>query len=293
MVLGLAVSLILFFTNWQPDWPKLVVKPIWDLGHVGVFALWAALLAFLLKSMPAVKAAVVIGLGLLLLGGAVECLQPLFGRHAQWQDLGFDVLGITLGLLAYQCISGKKNRLRLLQAGLFVLLSVYLSKPLVMACYSLLEQQRRLPLIWQHSDTALLPIWFAGSSKHHLLEKGLEVEFNTKRYSTLEINAMPRDWRDYQALSFELEAKQAFKLTCRIHDRQHEVGAKSYRYHDRYTQGFNLQAGRQIITIDLARVRNAPLKREMHLGEIRKLICFSYQLQQPRTMLLHSIKFIP
>lgn len=295
IALGLGVLLLsclaLFFISWRPDWPKPLVGPIWDLGHVAVFAIWASVLALCLHAKPRLPSYTFIVVCLLLLGAGIEWLQPLFARQAQWQDVAYDGLGVVLGLLFYDVMRVYRGKFRLVFAALLLCLAVYLLLPLAQAVYSLQHQQRLLPLLWQGQYSSELPVRFGGSAAKALNADGLEVEFGTTRYSTLAIDNLPRDWRGYDRLAIELEALEAFKLSCRIHDRAHEIGPRPYRYHDRYSQGFTLKPGRQQLEIDLARVERAPQKRQMQMGQIRKLICFSYQLKQPRKVVLYSIKF--
>ena len=63
----------------------------------------AHLIAFALLALPLNLAGhprwLLLNTGFVLFGGAIEFIQPFVGRHAEWLDLGADMIGVVVGLL--------------------------------------------------------------------------------------------------------------------------------------------------------------------------------------------------
>ena len=63
----------------------------------------AHLIAFALLALPLNLAGhprwLLLNTGFVLFGGAIELIQPFVGRHAEWLDLGADMIGVVVGLL--------------------------------------------------------------------------------------------------------------------------------------------------------------------------------------------------
>lgn len=118
----------------------------------------------------------------------------------------------------------------------------------------------------------------------------LRVEMEPSLYSGISLVYFPRNWSGYHFLRLEVfnPASEEIKITCRIHDRQHEKGEQ--RYEDRFNQGFLLRQGWNELRIDLSEVVSAPYSRKMDLGEIRVVGLFATTLSAPRTVFVDYVR---
>lgn len=90
---GLAVAML-----WPVDVPKSVPSGTDKLVHLAAFGLLVLSAAF---SRPVPRGLLFGGLfvGAVIFGGAIELIQPHFGRSADLNDWAADMLGAALGLL--------------------------------------------------------------------------------------------------------------------------------------------------------------------------------------------------
>ena len=95
---------------------------------------------------------------------------------------------------------------------------------------------------------------------------------------------MPRDWRGYQWLAFEVfnPEQETLQLTIRINDRIHDQ--KGHRYSDRFNKILLVGPGWNHFEISLEDVEEAPSNREMDLKDVFSLGLFATNLKEPRAL---------
>ena len=107
----------------------------------------------------------------------------------------------------------------------------------------------------------------------------------------LRLKDFPGDWCGYDALVIELENlfSESLRLTVRVHDRQHETGARAYGYSDRFNQSFLLTPGGHRLAIPLDEIQQAPISRDMDLKAIVNLTIFIADLKSLREIRINRV----
>jgi hypothetical protein len=106
-------------------------------------------------------------------------------------------------------------------------------------------------------------------------------------YPGLTFEFFPRDWRGwgYFVLDCTNPGGAPFPLTIRINDLKH-----NQEYADRYNRTFTLVPGANEIRIPLADVEAAPRTRKLDLGNVALVVAFSYNLREPRDLLIRQLR---
>lgn len=282
------------------DLPRFWVAA-WNFGHVILFWLLTQSVLQWRATRNAVTLPFVAGvvLAMVALGALIEGGQALIGRDSEFADILADAAGAGLGALFSRHwpsarASGSRGRgVRYLAAGFLLMMS---ARDLWLHAADAWMRWQAFPLLY--SAQSPLATWARfdrlNVSVHPTLlpetanTRLLQVDLQPGRYSTLSIDELQADWREYETLVWRwYNPGEPLALGCRVHDRQHVRNA--FADNDRYNQRFTLVTGWNELVIPLAQVREAPEGRDMDLAHIRSLGCFASRLQTPRQVYLESV----
>jgi len=230
-------------------------------------------------------------------GLGAEYVQSFVGRGASWHDARANLLGACAGVCWYQFWRASQSTwgwlLGLAVVGLFTLAS---AMPIAMLgdCWRQMQQFPRFasfenPLeeyrfVAQEAEFQRVPN-FATEGQW-----GLEILLLPGKYPGILLGGMPSDWSAYQTLAFDLYVDNGLPLDLivKVHDREHR--AHDFAGDDRYDGHFRLEPGWHKIRIPLAEIRTAPRTREMNMRDIEGWQLFTYDLAEPRTIVLDDLR---
>lgn len=289
LCLLLLVSLVLFFIDWKPDWPKTLLEQVWGLGHYGLFML-LAYCAVRMKTKPDYRHFIYILLFGILFGIMIEWLQPWFGRDRSLVDLVLDAVGLLSGLLlAWATLAGRSWQMRGFAIASVLVFLCLLLWPFWCAIQGWQQQKQAFPVLLNAQLQRNPIIRLGGNASYQYKAEGLDIGFATQRYATLEMNDLSPDWSAYRTLNVQLKSHAPFSLTLRLHDRQHEQGEQAFQRDDRFNKTFHLKRGENFLSIHLQDVRQAPATRLMNLQQLKQLVLFAQSLPTTHHIVLKSI----
>ncbi len=250
----------------------MILAVLNDAAHAPVFALLTLVLLRLLGTLTPWTRTVRIAAAFVLavaIGGAVEALQSLIGRDAEWSDLVMDTLGAAAATGIATAAAGR----RWIGGALFVVAAGTAFWPLGEACLAYLERQRQFPVVMDF-DSRL--DWFFLRSQGVAVDTGAEcAAFHVTggRWPGISHLEPQPDWRGHKTLIVDVSnlGHDALGLTLRVHDASHDNRAA-----DRFNRRFELAPGaHQRITVLLADIAAGPRTRKLDLGRIAGLILFA------------------
>lgn len=272
----------------------------WNFGHVLLF--W--LLTQAVLQWRAARAAVTMRfvggtvIAMSALGALIEGLQALIGRDCELADVLADAAGAGSGVLfsrhwPAERAGVRRRGVRYLAGGFLLMLSArdlwlhaadawmrWQTFPLLYSAQSPLASWARLDRL----NVSVKPVQLPEITDTPLLQ----VDLQPGRYSTLSIDELQADWRDYKTLVWRwYNPGEPLALGCRAHDRQHV--RHDFADNDRFNQRFLLVTGWNELVIPLTQVREAPETREMELANMRSLGCFAAELHAPRRVYLEKV----
>lgn len=247
MVRPFTVFIILMFAAlaalpllWQLPNPtnEAWVRQLHDAGHVPLFALLQGLAIWWLHRIrhPRLPIALLVlasAFLTLLLGAAIEWVQPFINRSASWRDLKLDALGIAIALGVYACYCWLPKRWRLMGCGLivFVGLTITVYSPIIWF-HATSRAKQAFPVLMNAELTkdprvrgrragrvrlARVPSAWQGGAGRAVAVR-LPADAHLPGWSLVE---MPRDWRGYSTLAFNVwsEADEAVKFGVNLYSR--------------------------------------------------------------------------
>ncbi len=247
----------------------------WQLGHPLLFFAVVAALASVprLRGIPFLRLFALATALALVLGGAIELTQGLWGRERSLSDLRLDLLGAWAGAVwAGRLVPWR--RIAVLTAVLAPLLVLDL-RPLVVALVDEYRARRSFPLLSGFHTDLEIQRWRADGRMTLVPAPGgaddrvLRVTLAPAIYSGFRLQHFPRDWRGYHALRLRVFTEENQKLTCRIHDVWHDQ-----RHADRFNRSLVLAPGWNLVEIALAEVEAAPAGRAMDMSRVAEFGCF-------------------
>ncbi|UCF67081.1 MAG: hypothetical protein JSV80_15060 [Acidobacteriota bacterium] len=285
----------------------LLVRELFNLGHVWVYG-GAALvwLAWRRRHRRALAARdfLVVGIGMVGLGVALEALQIAGPRDASLGDVVFDAAGVLVAFLVAvsfdaRTVSGSTRRpRRWMFLSLAALLLAATMLPLARTSWFYWQQARQFPLLygfdedWERSflgardaQIRLVPApsaWQRTGAGH-----AARVTFYPANYPSLHLEEPRGDWRGWRSLALDVYAEQDQPpdLHVRIDDRWHDQ-----TYDDRFTGRISLRRGFQRVRVDLDEVRSAPRTRELDMSAITDVILFLVEPPAPVTLWVDNIR---
>lgn len=276
------------------------VSSLMDLVHAPAFALLAVL---------ACKAAagklpgslwgklLVVALPLAMCGLVAELVQSLVGRGTSWNDARANLLGACAGVCWYQSrphTESSYRRLLLLGSCGFIALA-----SLIPLCH-LFDgwlQQRQFPLFASFETPFETSRFGRQSAKLKRIERAdagghwaMRIELQPDLYPGILLDGAGTDWTGYQALSFDLIVSEGppLNLIVKVHDREHRD--HDFAGDDRFDGQFQLTPGLHHIRVPLDDIQNAPRTRKMNMANIEGVQIFTYDLTEPRTIVLDNLR---
>lgn len=293
----LAASLPLFFLNLERASGSALLQ-LYGFAHLVFFALLAYWLQGAANSTQRTYfqqaifiAAVIIGVG-----GAIELIQPYFGRSASWRDLGIDILGGGLGI-AYLATPYRKShhpfwmgtRIIIIAVGVVVFYGP------IQRLWDMGAASHRFPVLSDFETPLEAKRWTNGTIDEHFAIHGkcsLKVLLETKKYAGTTLRRSIGDWSGYTAFAFSLynPDDQELPISVSIRDREHfKRGAK---FHDRFNCTYRLKQGWNDVTIPIADIQNAPQERKLDLDDLSEVVIFTVDPPAPRQMYLDYVRLI-
>ncbi len=240
------------------------------------------------------------GIGLL-----TELVQHFTNRDAEIADLFRDTLGIVsfLGFSlardpAFLRRAGKSSnryRLWLRVSATGVLLAAFTS--LGVCVFAYIQRDRAFPTLidltaaWSrqfiqldHARLSTLPFPAEWTSAGHSSVAFLVLE--SAEYPELTVEEPVPDWTAYNVLRLDLYSpgSDTVLMGLRVDDIHHD-----YSSTDRFTVSLKISPGHNSVSIDLARIRTAPIGRETDMCAIRRIILFAREPKSPIELYVNRV----
>lgn len=272
-----------------------------DAGHAFAFCLICWLLYLAVEPYGRRRALLISGavsMGLMVL---IEVLQSFVGRTASFEDIQISLFGIVValsGVVVWHTMDS-----RILKGGhlLFTLLIVlWVAQPAWHEWRAVWLRDQQFPLLGSFEDPLERRLWKGSGvahgvptrlsrSKHGVTEGkySLQVETVHDAWSGTIFSAGRQDWRGYGHLVIELyNPSTPFNLSVRVDD----AAITSPDYSERYNGRYRITAGRNTLSIPLARIARGPKTRELDLGRIRRVVLFIGKTEPARRFYLDNIR---
>ena len=276
---------------------------IQNAGHAPAFGVFAiALLVLLRNNMLRYRHAqsiyYLLSLGIsVVTGTAIEIIQYLMQRDAEFIDVVHDLLGAASFLGVYFTIDSritcwtKSTRVTIRHivrvVSLMIFTSAFISLSLCGTAYFMRNQE--FPQIfncgslWSDQFIKLQgatltkvppPVGWTDLKQSQVSRLCL----GASEYPGLTIEEPYPDWSLYETFCVDLfsDSQDTVFLALRIDDLHH-----NYRYDDRYNSRWVLVPGINSIRIPLEKVREAPIERKTDMKSIRRIILFAHQPKSP------------
>uniref|UniRef100_UPI0025BFDFCB hypothetical protein n=1 Tax=Aquisalimonas sp. TaxID=1872621 RepID=UPI0025BFDFCB len=289
-IVAVIAMLPMFFMDLEP-WRRILVPELHAFAHLLFFALlaWLALRAPQLQHYGFAVRGVTVLLLALLLGTAMELLQPLFGRQGTVRDVWQNVLGAAT-VVALSAPAGVKRRL------LTALVAVILYLELHASAISLWDRgvaRTQFPLLSDFSTAFEHRRWSRGEPDNTIArtgERSLRVDLRPGRFSGTTLQRSLGDWTHFRALALSIynDADDTLMTTVSIRDHAHL--RRGGGYHDRFNRHIYLSPGWNDIWIPIADIRDAPADRVMTMNEIAALAVFASDLEEERRIYIDSVR---
>ena len=231
----------------------------------------------------------------ILLGAAIELLQPLIGRERSFLDWIYDIAGTGAGILFFLGIELKKRPvLNLLLALTLLVASLILP---AMDLITIYKRNANFPKLltfdhpWESAfyavDTnARFTILQAPPKMENGTKVGL-ISFISGQYPGLTIEDFVPDWSEYEYLYFEFFSEQPTPLlvNLRLQDKQH-----NNEFSDRFNKKLVILPGNNQFKISLHEIEHAPHSRKINLSQMDRLLFFMRKPQQPTQLFLDNLQ---
>ncbi len=278
---------LLFFI----EGPKTVNLPFvlyaWNFGHVFYFFLLtlaiqgfrpAWLKQYLLR----------VAISIFLVSIAIETIQLTLGRSFSLIDIGRNMTGFSLAIIAIHKL--KAQKLLALFGILFFLVDL---SGFALAASLDWRIQTRSPVIEDFESEQFSKYW---KGHFHLNEKNAHTgkysamfKLQPAKYAGASMHSILRNWEPYSNLSLAafIESGNKTTVTVRINDIPHDLSNQDYD--DRYNRRFELHPGWNEIVIPLSDIRSSPKARFMDMTQMSRIGIFISNLKEPTTLRLDNI----
>ncbi len=275
------------------------VQQIWNLGHVFLFIGFSYLIiktVFKRSQFSVYTQFAVISISSVLLGILIEYLQTFTGRDKSSYDVLLDWVGAYIGFVIFSYALVKASRLARISFRAGVVILTFLSLiPMLNIVIDDIQQRKQFPILIANESVREFSRFQTNNARLNFVvnnsdkPKLLRIDFSPGQYPTANLGYFNQNWSDYRYLSFEVFSPIPISsLNVRIHDQRHELSG--YRYQDRFNHSIQLSSGWNKIKISLAKVKKAPLNRDMNMHKINKLMFFKVKLRKPFYLLFSPIK---
>jgi hypothetical protein len=279
---------------------------IHDFGHVVVFGLVAALLAFalsirsretLLRRLATTCLAAIAAVSL---GAVVELAQAASGGNGDPWDIvrdGGGALSVALLLIAWDPALSIRASAVIGTVAASTLIAF--ASPILVALQDEARARTQFPVLASFESTSELSRFlFQQGSRPRIVPitdgqgraaSGVQLHLPPGSYPGFGLSYFPRDWRGMRALRLLIANPEPtpVELTVRIDDKQYGVA-----FHDRFNQAFHIQPGTNQIEIPLQDVLTAPRERQFNLERVESLLVFAVDLAKQREIVVGPIVLV-
>ena len=298
---GLVVALIFacpfFFIGGPSAVSPLFFNHLWNLGHI-IFFSGVTLLALQFFTLRSWRAWLSVSAGVFCVGVCIEFLQHFVGRDSSWDDIFHNLCGVWLALFWGQKLAVSRGMVLCLRVFsiLLVMPSFWFT---VSAAYTDLRMRLQFPLInsferdYEINQVIGFQLQSARKQVNNYASHGhfsLAVQFGTAKYSVVKWVSPYGDWSQYHYFAMDIynAESQAFELTLKIADFQHDLGRNAVE--DRFNRRITIAPGWSFVQIPIDEIRNAPANRVMRMDEISCLELISISLDRPRLIYIDNLR---
>lgn len=294
-----AIFLVLLFWGGGPDTGSLrSLNRAWNLGHIVCFFFWTWLLlsSKRLATKPYATQLFWVLVFAAGVGATIEVAQALTPRTSSVDDVLKDVIGAILAFAFFPRPRSISIHIIRTLALLLVLFSLY---PLATAIIDEQVAKKQFPVLADFETKFEKERWQSDKSAEitqHLTFSGIKsllIKLSTRKYSGIHLEYFPGDWQNFRGLHLAAYNPlfTPLKITCRIHDQQHEESPEQL-FRDRFNRSFLLNHGWNEIEIPLQEVVTAPQGRQMDLSRIQGFGLFVSNQPKQRTILLDDVRLV-
>jgi hypothetical protein len=278
---------------------------IQNYGHVPLFAVLAAVLFHLVRSIAPIRPGflypLVFGLTMML-GLVSEVLQIAGPREAELSDLFSDAFGAGAALLFHVSRDRRVALAPGARKGAVVAAGALLLLPLIQVAIAGVTTARRsaqFPVLcsfeaeWEmrlvkENNTRVEAVKPPPAHPGATGRRVAKVTFYpTDRWAGFGLPRVFPDWRGYATLAFDVWSP-ADSTRCIAVVIRDSGGGESYG--DRYNGRFDIPPGASTVRVSLAEIRNAPRERTMNMARISSLTLSSCRRETQFTLYLDNVR---
>ena len=288
-LLALLVALPFFFMG-GPDWMSgPLFRAVWDLGHIGFFAILVMLIQRR-HPLDNWRLWLLVTLIVFAVGGVIEFLQTKVGRDGNWGDVLGNLTGAWLGLFWFQ----KSNRrvwLGRIAASLLLVVPLLTIGRLALLQY---QSAQVFPLLCGFENSRDFTRWDGNLERttDHVTQGqfAAKVTLRTSKIAKAALRQFFGDWSQYEYLAFDIynPDTEPLNMTLRVHDARHELG--NYSHSDRFNTRIVVEPGWNKYRFELQTIAEAPEGRTMELSLIRGVEIFTSGLTESRIIFLDNLR---
>ncbi len=289
------VFVVPFFFVGGPDTSSsLLLKNIWNFGHIIFFAVLMLLIQSF-KPLAHWQQWLLVTLIAVAVGSLIEFVQHFVGRNASADDVLHNLFGVWLGLFWGQKPTRPVWLLRfisllLVAPSLWLVIDSGVANIVMRNQFPLLNSfESRYELQQVQTNSSEVKTRHANSWYTHG-EHGLEIVLGTRKYTGLGLIGPYGDWSHFRFLvmDFYNPDKEPLELVLKISDSLHDRGTNSFN--DRFNRSILLMQGWNQVQVELNDVRIAPRNRVMQMNQISGITIFAVQLSKPREFYWDNIR---
>lgn len=270
----LALCLPFLFTEGPLSDGTELDRALWDLGHIGYFALAIVALRRRLdiRTWPHWLA---ISIAVFLVSIMLEYLRYEVGQTRSWTDIERNLIGAWFGLFWLNRGGPQVWVGRVIATGLV------LNQLSLVATAALTQHQlaNQLPMLSGLEQT-YEEDWWQGAvtrtdERAWVGQYSLALELDPDQFSSARLTTLPADWSGYKTLALAIYNPRLTPLTLslRVDDARHE--RRGLAFGDRFNESVTTQFGWNLVEIPLERIARGPSDRELDLNDIARLEIFA------------------
>jgi VanZ family protein len=289
---------VLFFieTSFGPSTPAHQLNGIGHLLYFILLTWWIAYLPSVSRLRFPRQIALILAM-VLVVGIAIELIQPYFGRNKSWSDMVINLLGGLIGLLFLTPCRRYLGRGLLISSQLAVLIAagIIFYGPAI-TLWDMQQAARQFPMLSDFETRLQTNRWSRGSIDPDFARHGrasLRVELKTQRYSGTTLRRSLGNWEGYSIFAFSIHNPDPEPLAITVSIRDQEHHQRGGQYNDRFSRSFELKQGWNDLRIPVEEIKNAPLSRSQDLTMLREVGIFTMDLTVPRVIHLDHVRLIP
>ncbi|MBU0678907.1 MAG: hypothetical protein KJ626_12410 [Verrucomicrobia bacterium] len=214
------------------------------------------------------------------LAGAVEIIQPSFGRERSWIDFALGCAGVSAGM----AFVGWPRASRVLIGGLVIVVTLV---PFGFLAYDAYRAEEAFPVLASFQDRLELGRWELNACTVRLVGQTAEITATGNgKYPGLFLEHGPRDWSEMKKICFDVvnPGEKALEIWIRIDDARGDEG-----YSERFQKKLSLAPGRQNICLSREDISRTPHGRILDLTDIHRVGFFFDSGEAGQVVLLDNL----